>query len=105
MLYFDVNKTIIMSDKAQYGTSSLDSFLNYLLSDTIWGRINEDSKKETRTLADWSIYSTEPSHQCPSPGLVTFTDFINKHSLLDSSIRIDFINRFFFPLTHVSMYK
>ncbi len=58
MLYFDVNKTIIMSDKAQYGTSSVDSFLNYLFCDTIWGSINNDTKKEDRKLHDWVLAHT-----------------------------------------------
>ncbi len=48
------------------------------------------------------MHSTEPSHQCPNPGLVTFSDFITKHSCIDPSERNNFISRY--SLTHLFTY-
>ena len=37
VLHFDINKTIIMTDKAQ--ESDMDQMLNMLLSECAWGRL------------------------------------------------------------------
>lgn len=75
ILHLDVNKTLIMVDKLS-GKTTLESMLDSLLSECVWGRIREGTVANTRTVEDWVMVSTEPSSTPPAEGLVTYSEFL-----------------------------
>lgn len=58
ILYFDINKTILMKDSARYG-SNVDAVLILLISTEAWGHYDEDSG--SWKLATRNLYEKKPS--------------------------------------------
>jgi hypothetical protein len=75
LLHFDINKTIIMSDKS--AGAAFDSMLNSLLSEAAWGTFDKNIPKEARLPTHWILESRSPSSQPPNneKDLVTYGKF------------------------------
>ena len=84
VLHLDVNKTLIMTDKSS-GKTTISSMVNSLLSEAVWGSM---SAKESRTIEDWTLESSEPSATNPDPEgrWVTFGEFVEVHSSLSKAV-------------------
>jgi len=67
LLHFDINKTILIADPASGIT--MPQMLNSLLSECVWGRVDEEKKA-------WQLVSQEPSIQSPESGLMTYGRFL-----------------------------
>ncbi|DBA04414.1 TPA: hypothetical protein N0F65_010010 [Lagenidium giganteum] len=71
LLYFDVNKTVIMHDPVQ--GKDLRHILNDLLTESCYGRILKDST----TTAQWQWNGTKPCpHYTPQEGEITYGMFL-----------------------------
>lgn len=71
ILHFDINKTIIIEDKA--GNKTIEACCNQILMKTLWGKINETKKN---LLERWEWVSEEPTITPPSSNLICYDQFI-----------------------------
>ena len=87
VLHLDVNKTLIMTDKSS-GKITISSMVNSLLSEAVWGSITPGTVKESRTVEDWKLESSEPSATNPDPQgcWVTFGQFVEEHTALSKAV-------------------
>ena len=79
ILHFDINKTLIVSDKG----IPTEKMVNSILSESIWGYVSKLAPPYD--LTDWVIYSPSASTCAPEPGLVTFSDFVEFYMLAERS--------------------
>lgn len=79
ILHFDINKSILISDGAV--GIKMDSMVNSIISECIWGKISTTSNKFGHY---WEMISNIPSHLPPQEALVndcyvTFGDYLERH--------------------------
>ncbi|KAK9809573.1 hypothetical protein WJX73_003405 [Symbiochloris irregularis] len=79
VLHFDINKTILKSDKAQ--GSNLDAVLNSLLADRAWGRV--DAGPHWRPVGRLSI--DKPAND---PELMTYSTYVDKYLSPDAAASV-----------------
>ena len=96
ILHFDINKTLIMSDRG----ISLEETLHKVISECVWGYIKENTDLHTRGSNDWILVSTEPSTIPPSDSTVklyTYSDYLENHTKLSkvdrNKIKLSFASK------------
>jgi len=87
LLHFDINKTLIMSDRG----ISMEETLHKVIAESVWGYIKENTDLHNRGPNDWILVSTEPSttppHSEHSVKLYTFSDYLENHTKLSKAER------------------
>lgn len=85
-LHFDINKTIVMKDR-----TTVADMVNSVLSECTWGvmKMNGISKGSSDSHdvshLHWDVSHPLPSVHPPSDGSMTFGDYLENHSELDST--------------------
>jgi hypothetical protein len=86
-LHFDINKTIVMKDR-----TTVADMVNSVLSECTWGvmtthgisKVSSDSHDVSHL--HWDVSHPLPSVHPPSDGSMTFGDYLENHSELDSTV-------------------
>ena len=90
VIHMDINKCIIIQDPVK--GFSIDDSLNSILSEVIWGEIDESKSEDD--LDRWRLLSTEPSVIPPTPTAISYSSFLETKTTLQRAARRPLIRGF-----------